>query len=89
MQKLPLIEVTWNDAHSYGSAAWSNYDEEAKEVISHAETCYSVGYALPETNEKVVCIAASYNVGANDKIQQISGHMSIPRGMVVSIRKLR
>lgn len=87
--KLPkLVEVTWDDAQSYGTSAWTVYDADSKALISIPLHCTTVGYLLPETNATVVVLAASLGLG-KDGIEQFSGHMTIPRGMVRAIRTLR
>lgn len=88
---MKLVEVTWDDAHSHGISAWTSYDADAKAIIARPFVCHTVGYLLPETNKHVVAIAASIGTDTNDgvTVEQISGHMTIPRGMIRKIRVLK
>ncbi len=75
-QRLPIVEVEWEDAGSHGS--WDDEDshlKQAKPLI-----CYSVGYLASKRADRIILVAsrASYQDGSN--------WQQIPRGCIRSMR---
>lgn len=84
-----LVEVVWEDAHSGTSAqTWADYNEETQAVLHNAILCNSVGYVLHDTKDRLV-IASSINHDDDGEVNQVSGTMSIPRGMIRKVRVLK
>lgn len=82
-----LVEVTWLDAHSFGGTGWTMWDAEAKEETSKGCLCKTVGYVVVE-NKAVLALASSINFDKTGSVSQISGQMTIPRGMIQKVRVL-
>lgn len=88
MAKGKLVEVTWIDAHSYGGASWTAYDDDAKAAMSRAEVCTSVGFIFHQSKESLA-IVASVSYDKDGGVCQIGGHMTIPRSMIKKVRTLK
>lgn len=85
--KRKLVEVTWEDAHSSAANVWQDaaaFDEESKVAV----LCRSVGYVWLDVEDRLVLVASTHDCD-DWKEQQVSGTLSIPRGMVRKVKVLK
>lgn len=77
----PLVEIIWDDAAS-NSETWTTIKDAAP-----PEQVITVGYLVKE-RKRYVCVASSV---ANEDCHedQIGNTMTIPRGMIVSMREIK
>lgn len=87
--RLKLAEVRWLDAHVVGSGAWTEADE-VERTSSGPAVCMSVGYVV-HANETVVALAPTFSqsMGDPEHVGEFGPTISIPRGMVKSVRYLK
>lgn len=77
----PLVEVIWDDAAS-NSETWVTTKD-----IQPPEQVITVGYLVKE-RKRFVCVASSVpNEDCHE--DQIGNTMTIPSGMIVSMREIR
>lgn len=77
----PLVEVIWDDASS-NSESWTHLDD-----IVTPERVNTTGFLVKETDE-FITVAASVSA-VEDYIDTVGNTMTIPKGMIVTIRKVR
>lgn len=77
----PLVEVVWDDASS-NSETWVTSKD-----IAEPEQVITIGY-LVKNEKKFVTVAGSV---PNEALEEdhIGNTMTIPRGMIVSMREIR
>lgn len=77
----PLVEVVWDDAAS-NSETWVTTKD-----IQPPEQVITVGYLVKE-RKRYVCVASSVpNEDCHE--DQIGNTMTIPRGMIVTMREIK
>lgn len=77
-KSLPYMEVTWLDASSQDGWIDENTDLSPPEMVTR-------GWLYKETSTYLVLV----NTMGSDRDQGVGGSNSIPKGMIVSSRKLR
>jgi len=87
MKQSQLIKIEWIDANN--DTTWRDLDEALFE-INKTENAHSVsvGFFIKET-DKFISIAQSMVVGEDDKIEQVSEVMSIPKVCIKKVKKLK
>lgn len=75
-----LVLVHWNDAASH-----ENWVDLKKIQNEDTTPCVTVGWLVADKPDKLV-IVASMNL--DPEAEQVSGHVSIPKPMIVSVKNL-
>lgn len=81
---LPLVEIEWVDSHSTSDGAWHSVDEARSSVEMSQHT---VGYLIEDTRSWITLVGSLSLVG--DRVNQVSGDMTIPKIAIVKRRTLR
>ena len=74
-----LVEVTWLDSCSLEGGVWHS-KKTAKRV--KPAVCYSAGYVISESKKHIT-------IAAHDSPYQTCGALTIPRGAITSMKKLK
>lgn len=79
---LPLVLVEWDDSASYVETGWKKSHVVLNDLTPGR--IFSVGWVLKKTKRYLTLVAH----GSNEH-REVQGEMSIPRGCIRSVKRLR
>ena len=83
--KLKKVEVIWEDIVS-GNSDWIDPSKAIEEAEKRA-ICYSVGYILKETKERIILVQ-SISYEDLDEIEEVSDTITIPKKLISEMNDL-